>query len=85
MASISRRMSSSSMSDPAGSLMVFNLYRTPAALLAPLQQDWTFILGAVTKAKASRYFPPSKRTGEGSRAGLNRGIRRLTLFPDEKA
>jgi hypothetical protein len=65
--------------------MVFNLYGTPAALLAPLQQDWTFILGAVTKAKASRYCPPSKRTGEGRRAGLNRGIRRLTRFPDEKA
>ena len=65
--------------------MVFNFYRTPAALLAPLQQDWTFILGAVTKAKASRYFPPSKRTGEGRRAGLKRGTSRRTLFPEEKA
>ena len=63
MASISRRISSSSTSDPAGPLMFFNLYRTRQALLAPLQQDWTFILGAVTKAKTSRHFPGSGQKG----------------------
>ena len=39
MASISRRISSSSFSDTVGWLMFFDLYRTPAAPQAPLQQD----------------------------------------------